>query len=80
MTGPNLYGVYGRKTANEAGFNYSAPMKAANFTWDAAHLDPWLAGPMAFMPGTKMTFAGIQDATDRRDVVAYVALEGGYKP
>jgi len=80
MTGPNLHGVFGTKpgTANKE-FKYSDAVKNATFTWDLPHLDQWLADPKNFLPGTKMTFAGIKDANNRRDVVAYVAVESGYK-
>ncbi len=79
MTGPNLYGVFGRKAAAKADFNYSDALKAKGLTWDAATLDRWLSGPQAFVPGTKMSFPGLKDPTDRRDVIAYlkVASSGG---
>lgn len=81
MTGPNLHGVFGKQAGTNAkDYKYSDPVKAAGFTWDLAHLDQWLADPQGFMPGTKMTFAGVKDANDRRDLVAYVAMETGYRP
>lgn len=80
MTGPHLYGVFGRKSASVDKFNYSDPMKALNITWDAAHIDTWITDPKAMVPGTKMTFVGLKDPTDRMDVIAYLMLETGYKP
>lgn len=80
MTGPNLYGVFGRTAGTHEGFNYSPVVKAAGFTWDAAHLDQWLTDPRGFLPGTKMSFAGLRDAKDRRDLIAYLKVETGYKP
>ncbi|MET0272732.1 MAG: cytochrome c family protein [Phenylobacterium sp.] len=80
MTGPNLYGVFGRKVGTHEKFNYSDAVKAADFTWDAEHLDQWLANPKTFLPGTKMTFAGLKDAKDRVDLIAYLKVETGYKP
>ncbi len=83
MTGPNLYGVFGRKAASKADYNYSAALKAKaaakGLVWDADTLNQWLAGPQAFAPGTKMSFVGIKDATDRRDLIGYlkVASSGG---
>ena len=77
MTGPNLYGIFGRKVASKAGFNYSDALKAQTFTWDAAQLDKWLTDPKAMVPGTKMTFAGFKDPKDRIDVIAYLAAETG---
>ena len=80
MTGPNLYGVFGRRAGVHPGFNYSSAMKAADFTWDGARLDDWLENPRTFLPGNKMSFAGIPDATDRRDVIAFLKVEAGYSP
>lgn len=81
MTGPNLHGVFGTKAGtHNAKFKYSDAIKAAGFTWDLEHLNGWLADPKGYLEGTKMTFAGVKDEADRRDLVAYVALETGYKP
>ncbi|MEC4594660.1 MULTISPECIES: c-type cytochrome [Nitrospirillum] len=71
--GPNLWGVVGRKSASEDGFNYSPAMKAANKTWDAATLDVYLTKPAALVPGTRMAFPGIPSAQDRADVIAYLS-------
>lgn len=80
MTGPNLYGVFGRKAGSKAGYHYSDVVKAAGFDWDAEHLDKWLASPRTFMPGTKMSFLGIPAEKDRVDLIAYLKVETGYKP
>jgi cytochrome c len=80
MTGPNLYGVFGRKPGSAPDFAYSDAVKAATFIWDLPDLDKWLAAPKSFLPGTKMTFPGYKDAKDRMDVIAYLAVESGYKP
>jgi cytochrome c len=75
MTGPNLWGVFGRKAGSLDGFAYSDGVKAAGFTWDAEHLDKWITDPRAMIPGTKMTFFGIKDPKDRVDVIAYLKSE-----
>lgn len=80
MTGPNLYGMFGRKPGTAEGYKYSDVVKAATFTWDAEHLDQWLTSPKTFMPGTKMTFMGVKDAKDRVDLIAYLKVETGYTP
>lgn len=80
MTGPNLYGVFGRQVGTHGKYNYSPAVKAAGFTWDAEKLDHWLENPRTFLKGTKMSFAGIPDATDRRDVIAWLKVETGYTP
>jgi cytochrome c len=80
LTGPNLYGVFGRKAGSKSDYKYSPAVAAAGFTWDAEHLDKWLDNPRGFMPGTKMTFAGLHDPKDRVDLIAYLKVETGYKP
>lgn len=70
--GPDLYGVVGRKVASEPGFNYSAALKAKGGTWTFAGLNLWLTNPGADVPGTLMTFAGIDNEKQRADVVAYL--------
>ncbi|MEA1650268.1 cytochrome c family protein [Nitrospirillum sp. BR 11164] len=71
--GPNLWGVVGRASASEEGFNYSPAMKGAGLKWDAATLDVYLTKPAALVPGTRMAFPGIPAAQDRADVIAYLS-------
>ena len=80
MTGPNLYGIFGQQAGTHPGFNYSPAVKGAGFIWDGEKLDHWLENPRTFLQGTKMSFAGIPDATDRRDVIAFLKVETGYAP
>lgn len=80
MTGPNLYGIFGRQAGSHPGFNYSPAVREAGFAWDAERLDHWLENPRTFLAGTKMSFAGIPDAADRRDVIAFLKVETGYAP
>ena len=71
--GPSLFGLVGRKTGAVPGYSYSPANLAANMTWDAATLDKYLEAPRTVMPGTKMTYAGVKDATKRADLIAYLA-------
>ncbi len=80
MTGPNLYGVFGRKIASKPGYNYSPAAREADFVWDGEKLDEWLADPRGFLPGNKMAFAGLKDEEDRRDLIAWLHTQTGYKP
>jgi len=73
--GPQLNGIVGRKAASAAGFNYSDAMKkagASGFAWTEENLDQYLESPLDFMPKNKMAFAGVKDAAQRRDLVAYL--------
>ena len=71
--GPSLFAVVGRKAGTVAGFNYSDAVKNSGVTWDLASLDKWLTDPKAFIPGNKMPFPGVKDATNRENVIAYLA-------
>ena len=72
MVGPSLFGVFGTKAGEVAGFNFSPAMKASGLTWDEATLDEYLAGPMKKVPGTKMTYAGQADAAKRKELIEYI--------
>jgi cytochrome c len=70
--GPNLWGIVGRQRASEAGFNYSAAMKAKGGTWSFGELYAFLANPRGVIPGTNMTFAGLARGQQRADVIDYL--------
>ena len=75
--GPNLYGVMGGPIGERRPrFSYTAGLKALGGNWDAARMDRWLTNPRRMVPGTTMAFAGIPDAQDRADVIAYLAMQG----
>jgi cytochrome c len=80
MTGPNLWGVFGRKAGSKASFTYSDDLKNAGWTWDADRINTWIANPRAVLPGTKMTFIGLQDPNDRRDVIAFLKTQTSPAP
>jgi cytochrome c len=70
--GPNLAGVIGQEAAVVPGFVYSAALVEAGLVWDAASLDQWITNPSAMVPGTTMVFAGIRDAEQRANLIAYL--------
>jgi len=71
--GPNLYGVVGAEQgAHAQGYAYSAALKAKGGKWDYAELNKWLLKPSAYAPGTKMSYAGINDPKVRADVISYL--------
>jgi cytochrome c len=75
LTGPNLFGVEGRKPGSHAGFAYSSAITdfgAKNSTWTYDELYAFLKGPQADIPGTKMTFVGLKKPDDRVNVIAYL--------
>ena len=74
--GPNLYGVVGTPIIRpETGYDYSQAFQdkgKTGFTWTYDNLNHFLTNPREFIPGTKMTFAGIPKEQERADVVAYL--------
>ena len=70
--GPNLWGIVGRQRASEAGFNYSAAMKAKGGTWSFGEIYAFLANPRGVIPGTNMTFAGLARGQQRADVIDFL--------
>lgn len=69
--GPLLSGVYGGPPGSVPDCHYSAALKGAAITWDAANLDRRLSGPPAFIAGVKMQ-AQVGSAKDRQDIIAYL--------
>jgi cytochrome c len=79
-TGPSLAGAFGREAGTAAGFHrYSDALRSADLIWREDTLNDFLADPQAFLPGNRMTFAGLADAQARADVIAYLqtASAGG---
>tara|TARA_R110000868_G_scaffold57591_2_gene177787 strand:+ start:17824 stop:18414 length:591 start_codon:yes stop_codon:yes gene_type:complete len=73
MVGPNLYGVVGRAAASTDGFSYSSALAESGLVWTSDTLDTWIENPRAMVPNNRMSFVGLRDADDRRDVIAYLA-------
>jgi cytochrome c len=80
--GPNLYGIVGANHAHAQGFNYSAGMRSlSDKPWDYEALNAFLLRPAAAVQGTRMAFAGIGNAGQRADVIAFLrTLDASPKP
>lgn len=70
--GPNLHGLFGRKSGSFGGFSFSDAMKKKGVTWDDASLHEYIANPKKYIPGNKMAFAGLKKEGDRDDIIAYL--------
>ncbi len=70
--GPPLFGVVDRARASIAGFSYSAAIKGKPGNWTYDELFKFLKSPGAYIPGTKMSFAGISKIDDRINLIAYL--------
>jgi cytochrome c len=70
--GPSLHGIFSRKAGELGDFRYSPAMKRSGVTWTAETLDKYIADPQAFIPANRMPYAGISNASDRADLIAYL--------
>ena len=70
--GPALFGVVGRDRASVAGFDYSSAMKGKGGSWTYDELFKFIKSPGAYIPGTKMSFAGLSKADDRINLIAFL--------
>lgn len=73
--GPQLNGIIDAEIASVEGFKYSKAFmakKAEGLMWSETELDAYLAKPKEYLPGTKMSFAGLRKEQDRADVIAYL--------
>lgn len=77
--GPNLFALVGGPAMHRAGFAYSDAMakhKAEAPTWNYDELDHFINAPGRYVPGTKMSFAGIRDEKTRINLIAWLRTQG----
>ena len=83
QTGPNLYGVLGRKPGSHAGFAYSSAMTefaGKTAAWDYQHVYEFLTGPANYITGTKMSFVGLKKREDRINLIAWLRQQNASPP
>jgi cytochrome c len=73
--GPNQWGLVGSSFAHKDDYTYSAALAAekGKKTWGAQELSDFLTHPAKYIPGTKMSFAGIANPQDRANLIAYLS-------
>ena len=71
--GPSLHDIFTRKAGELADFRYSPAMKRSGITWSPETLDKFIADPQGMVPANRMPYAGITDASDRADLIAYLS-------
>lgn len=70
--GPNLHGLFGRKSGSMPDYPYSAAMRDAGVVWNEHTLDTFLAAPQAFVADITMPYPGLPDAKLRQRLIAYL--------
>lgn len=72
--GPNLNGLFGRMAGTNAGYSYSTANKTSGVQWEEDTLFAYLLAPKKYIKGTKMVFAGIKKAGERKNLIAYLKV------
>ncbi|WCT72723.1 cytochrome c family protein [Sphingomonas naphthae] len=72
LAGPSLFGVVDRPAGTVPGYHYSPANRASHVVWSEQRLFTYLRNPREELPGTFMSFGGINDPQARADVVAYL--------
>jgi len=70
--GPSLYDIFERKAASLDDFRYSPAMRKSGIAWSPQTLDTFIADPQKMVPANRMPYAGMPDAADRADLIAYL--------
>jgi len=70
--GPSLHDVFGRKAGGLDDYRYSQAMRRSGITWTPQTLDTFVADPQKAVPNNRMPFAGMPDAADRADLIAFL--------
>jgi cytochrome c len=70
--GPNLNGLFGRKTGSVGDYAYTDANRAKGVIWGEETLFEYLENPKKYIPGTKMAFAGLKKTQERADVIAFL--------
>ena len=75
LSGPSLADLWGKRAANVADFGrYTDALKKAPIVWDENTLYAWVADPQAMVPGTTMTFRGVENDDTRANLIAFLRL------
>lgn len=75
LSGPSLAGLWDKPAGKNAGFvRYSKGLKSADFAWNTQTLFAWVANPQVVVPGTYMTFRGLEEDQERADIVAFLKI------
>ncbi len=70
--GPSLHGIFTRKAGEIVDFRYSPAIKRSGIVWTPEMLDKFITDPQALVPGNRMPYAGMANASERADLIAYL--------
>ena len=75
--GPNLWQVFGKTAGSREDFNYSSAMANSGIVWTDETVSAYLENPAEYIPGNRMSFAGLRKEDDRAAVIEYLRANTG---
>jgi cytochrome c len=72
LVGPSLKGVFERTAGQLADFQYSPAMRRSRVKWTPQALEEFITDPQKMVPANRMPYAGMPDAAQRADLIAYL--------
>lgn len=72
--GPNLWGVFNLAKGNNkySSYSFSKALNNKRGVWNEESLFYFLNKPSKYIPGTKMSFIGIEDTQDIVDIISFL--------
>ena len=75
LSGPSLANLWGKRAATISDFGrYTDALKKTDIVWDENTLYAWVADPQAMVPGTTMTFRGVENDETRTNLIAFLRM------
>ena len=70
--GPSLSGLFERKAGALDDYRYSPALKRSGLAWTVKNVDDFISDPQKLVPANRMPYAGMPNATERADLIAYL--------
>ncbi len=70
--GPHLWNIVGTEKAKAENYKYSSALSSKGGIWDEESLFHFLHKPSQYIPGTKMSFAGLNKPQDIANVIMFL--------
>jgi cytochrome c len=74
--GPVLNGLFARKAGSVEGYTYSDANKNSGIEWNESVFSECIKDRKAKIPGTKMSFAGLRNEQEIKDLTAFLKQFG----
>ena len=74
--GPSLYHIIGKDIAKEESFAYSSAMlkfAKEQKKWSVQQLNLYILDPQKLVPGNRMSFVGLSNKQDRKNLILYLS-------